>query len=88
MTTPELEQYLLSLEPTEQLHIIQILTQSLLINPAIVHNHLPQRTQKSTLMSAIATLRKALLSEGIEIDPDEIWGDVRDRTPVSDQPRW
>lgn len=88
MTTHELEQHLLSLEPTEQLHIIQILTQSLLTHPAIAHSHASQQTQRPTLISAITTFHKTLLAESIEINPDEIWGDVRDQTPVSDQPRW
>lgn len=87
MTTHELEQHLLSLEPTEQLHIIQILTQSLLAHPAIAHSHASQPTHRPTLVSAIATFRKTLLAESIEINPDEIWGDVRDQTPASDQPR-
>ena len=88
MTIHELEQYLLRLEPTEQLHIIQLLTQSLLTNPAIVHTHSPQPPQKPTLATAIATSRKKLLSENIEINPDEVWANVRDKTLVSDQPHW
>lgn len=45
-------------------------------------------SHKFTLAEAIAQFREQTIAEGIEIDPEEIWGDVRDRTPVSDQPRW
>jgi hypothetical protein len=84
MTTQELERYLLSLEPAEKLRIIQILTQSLIADTAIGPLNSPQPTQKLTLASVISTFRNTMLAEGIEINPDEIWGNARDRTPVSE----
>lgn len=74
MTIQELEQQLLTLEPAEQLRIIQLLTQSLLSNLAIAPTPSPQ---EYTVAQAIADFRTKVTTEGIEINPDEVWGNVR-----------
>lgn len=43
---------------------------------------------KPTIATAVSTFREKMLAENLEIDSDEIWGDVRDCTSVADQPRW
>ncbi len=103
MSIQELEQQLLQLEPSEQLHIIQLLTQNLLTHPAIrasasnpsispdmqTHTNVPPANhQRFNLVNAIARFRQKLLADRMEIDPETIWGDVRDRAPVADQPQW
>lgn len=74
MTIQELEQQLLSLEPAEQLRIIQLLTQRLLSNPAIAPTPSPQAY---TVAQAIADFRTKVATEGIDINPDEVWGNAR-----------
>jgi predicted transcriptional regulator len=48
--------------------------------------HEVERQQSSTTASAfwdnLQQLRSEMQAEGVEIDPDEIWGDVRDRELV------
>ncbi|MBW4647876.1 MAG: hypothetical protein KME06_04135 [Kastovskya adunca ATA6-11-RM4] len=39
---------------------------------------------KSQFWQKLEQLRAQMQAEGIEIDPDEIWGDVRDRSPGRD----
>jgi|GEM_PF-2274150 len=46
------------------------------------------RSPQPTIATAIATFRENIRAENLEIDPDEVWDNVRDRTPVADQPRW
>jgi hypothetical protein len=41
-----------------------------------------------TITDAIAAYREEAIASGIEIDPDEIWGNVRDKTPADSEPRW
>jgi hypothetical protein len=41
-----------------------------------------------TITDAIAAYREEAIASGIEIDPDEIWGNVRDKTPADPEPRW
>lgn len=41
-----------------------------------------------TLADAIAAYREEAIASGVEIDPDEIWGNVRDKTPADLEPRW
>jgi hypothetical protein len=47
-------------------------------------------TAKSTLTLAdtIALYRESAIAAGLDIDPDEVWGDVRDKTPADTEPRW
>jgi antitoxin (DNA-binding transcriptional repressor) of toxin-antitoxin stability system len=52
-----------------------------------------QSRPKMTLANAIALSNPAILqekihTEALDINSDEIWHDVRDRTPVSDELRW
>ena len=47
------------------------------------------RTPKTiTLSETIAIYRKSAIEEGLNIDPDEIWGNIRDKTPADSEPRW
>jgi antitoxin (DNA-binding transcriptional repressor) of toxin-antitoxin stability system len=47
-----------------------------------------QSQPQMTLANAIAILQDKIHTEALEINPDEIWKDVRDHTPAPDQPRW
>jgi predicted transcriptional regulator len=38
-------------------------------------------SHKQAFWDNVETIRTQMQAEGIEIDPDEIWGDVRDRSP-------
>ena len=37
--------------------------------------------EKSSFSSALKKFREELIEEGIEIDPDEVWGDVLSTSP-------
>lgn len=37
--------------------------------------------KKSSFSSGLKKIREELVTEGLEIDPDEIWGNLRDRSP-------
>ncbi|KAM3093185.1 hypothetical protein ACKFKF_29885 [Phormidesmis sp. 146-12] len=39
-------------------------------------------------LESLAKFREEMLAEGIDLDPDEIFRDVRDRTPAPKNPRW
>jgi hypothetical protein len=41
-----------------------------------------------TLADAIALYRESAIAAGLDIDPDEVWSDVRDKTPADTEPRW
>ncbi len=41
-----------------------------------------------TLSDTIAIYRESAIAEGLDIDPEEVWGNVRDRTPADIEPRW
>ncbi len=41
-----------------------------------------------TITEAIAAYRDEAIASGVEIDPDEIWGNVRDKTSADLEPRW
>lgn len=47
--------------------------------------HELQRRQRVSRQQAfwakVETIRAQMTTEGIEVNPDEIWGDVRDRSP-------
>jgi antitoxin (DNA-binding transcriptional repressor) of toxin-antitoxin stability system len=47
-----------------------------------------QANLKMTLANAIAIVQEKMSREELDPDSDEAWDDVRDRTPVSDEPRW
>ena len=85
----ELEQQALRLTIADRLHLIQVLLASLtnfltnIPTPPVV-----PPAEPPTVASAIGAFRQTLVDEGLDIDPDEIWGDVRDRTPAPDLPRW
>jgi hypothetical protein len=86
----ELEQQALKLSIADQIHLIQVLVQrltNLLLNPPPSQLTEPLPPQ-ATVASAIATFRQTIAVEGLDINPDEIWGDVRDRTPISAVPKW
>ena len=41
-----------------------------------------------TITDAIAELRRNMSLEELDPNAEDIWETVRDRTPVSDEPRW
>lgn len=43
---------------------------------------------KMTITEAIAELRRNMSPEDLDLNADDIWENVRDRTPVSGEPRW
>ncbi len=49
-----------------------------------------RRTPKPTMTitDAIAELRRNMSPEELDLNADDIWENVRDRTPVSGEPRW
>lgn len=79
MSIQELETQLLKLDRADRLHLLNLLTQSL--NP-------PNPPQKPTLADAIAQFRHNMSAEELDPNAEDIWQDVRDRTPVSDEPLW
>jgi hypothetical protein len=81
MTIQELEQRLLSLDRTERQRLAQLLTQSLT-------GSIAPTSEKFTLTTAIAHFRNNLLPEELELNAEDVWQDVRDQTPVTDEPRW
>jgi hypothetical protein len=84
MTIPELEQHLLSLDQTERQRLCQLLAQSL------VTESIPSdpKAGKLTLAQAIAHFRNHMSAEELDPNAEDIWQDVRDRTPISHEPRW
>jgi hypothetical protein len=79
MSIQELEAQLLSLDRVDRMHLLDVLTQSL------NHQNAPQ---KPTLADAIAQFRNNMSAEELDPNAADIWQDVRDRTPVSNEPRW
>jgi hypothetical protein len=43
-----------------------------------------EQKPKKDFATALRKFREQMIADGIEIDPDEIWGDVRDRSPGRD----
>ena len=41
-----------------------------------------------TLSDTIAIYSESAIAEGLDIDPEEVWGNVRDKTPADIEPRW
>jgi hypothetical protein len=78
MSVQELETQLLNLDRADRVHLLDVLTQSLNHNPS----------QKPTLADAIAQFRRNMSAEELDPNAEDIWQDVRDRTPVANEPRW
>jgi hypothetical protein len=83
MNIPELEAQLLRLDRDERLRLSQLLIQSL-----DQESPPPNVAKRPTLVDTIAQFRNNMSAEELEIDPNEIWGDVRDKTPADSEPRW
>jgi hypothetical protein len=82
MTIQELEQQLLDLDFNHRIHLLQVLAQSLSIAQ-------PQaETQPRSLLDVIDRFRQNMSLEELDPNAEDIWQDVRDRTPVSSEPRW
>jgi hypothetical protein len=82
MTIQELEQQLLDLDFNHRIHLLQVLAQSLSIAQ-------PQaETQPRSLLDVIDRFRQNMLPEELDPNVEDIWQDVRDRSPVSSEPRW
>lgn len=82
MTIQELEQQLLELNLNDRIHLLQVLAQSLSIAP-------PQADLKPrSLLDVIDRFRQNMSPEELDPNVEDIWQDVRDRTPVSSEPRW
>jgi antitoxin (DNA-binding transcriptional repressor) of toxin-antitoxin stability system len=47
-----------------------------------------QANPKMTLANAIAIVQEKMSIEELNTDSDEAWDNVRDFTPMSDEPRW
>lgn len=82
MTIQELEQQLLDLDLNHRIHLLQVLAQSLSIAPS------QAETQPRSLLDAIDRFRQNMSPEELDPNAPDIWQDVRDRTPVSSEPRW
>ena len=82
MAIHELEQQLLDLDFNHRIHLLQVLAQSLSIAP-------PQNDPKPrSLLDVIDRFRQNMSPEELDPNSENIWQDVRDRTPVSREPRW
>jgi hypothetical protein len=82
MTIQELEQQLLDLNFNHRIHLLQVLAQSLSIAP-------PQaEAQPRSLLDVIDRFRQHMSPEELDPNAEDIWQNVRDRTPVSSVPRW
>jgi PTS system cellobiose-specific IIB component len=44
--------------------------------------------QGKDFLESLAKFREEMLAEGIDLNPDEIFKDVRDRSPAPEEPRW
>lgn len=82
MTIQELEQQLLDLDLTHRIHLLQVLAQSLSIASP------PVEAQPQSLLDVIDRFRQNMSPEELDPNLDDIWQGVRDRTPVSSEPRW
>jgi hypothetical protein len=82
MTIQELEQQLLDLDFNHRIQLLQVLAQSLSIAQ-------PQaETQPRSLLDVIDRFRQNMSPEELDPNGEDIWQDVRDRSPVSSEPRW
>lgn len=83
MSIQELEEQLLSLDQSERLRLSQLLLQSL------TNDSTPKNTaKKPTLVDTIAQFRRNMSPEELDLNAEDIWQDVRDRTPAPNAPRW
>lgn len=83
MSIQELEEQLLSLDQSERLRLSQLLLQSL------TNDSTPKNTaKKPTLVDTIALFRRNMSLEELDPNAEDIWQDVRDRTPAPNAPRW
>jgi hypothetical protein len=82
MTIQELEQQLLDLDLNHRIHLLQVLAKSLSIAQ-------PQaESQPRSILDVIDRFRQNMSLEELDPNGEDIWQDVRDRTPVSSEPRW
>lgn len=82
MTIHELEQQLLDLDLNHRIHFLQVLAQSLSVTP------LRNDPKPRSLLDVIDRFRQNMSPEELDPNVEDIWQDVRDRTPVSSEPRW
>jgi hypothetical protein len=81
MTIQELEQQLLDLDLSHRIHLLQVLAQSLSIAPS------QDEPQPRSLLDVIDRFRQNMSPEELDPNAEDIWQDVRDRSPVSSEPR-
>lgn len=74
-----LSKILQNIEQGEPIQIMQQGQQIAVILSTAEYERLLQK--KSSFSSALKKFREELIEEGIEIDPDEVWGDVRSTSP-------
>lgn len=48
----------------------------------------PMSDQGIKFLESLAKFRARIEAEGIDLDSDEIFKDVRDRSPAPEEPRW
>lgn len=82
MTIQEIEQQLLDLDLNHRIHLLQVLAQSLSIAPP------KDESKPRSLLDVIDRFRQNMSPEELDPNLEDIWQDVRDRTPVSSEPRW
>jgi hypothetical protein len=81
MTIQELEIQLLSLTRGERFRLSQLLVKSLA-------EELPRSATKPKLIDTIDQFRRNMSPEELDPNTDDIWMNVRDRTPAPLEPRW
>jgi PTS system cellobiose-specific IIB component len=74
-----LNKILQDIEQGEPIQIMQQGQQIAVILSATEYERLLQ--EKSSFSLSLKEFRKELIEEGIEIDPDEVWGDLRPQSP-------
>lgn len=74
-----LNKILQDIEQGEPIQIMQQGQQIAVILSAAKYQRLLK--EKSSFSSALKEFREELIEEGIEIDPNEVWGDLRSRSP-------
>jgi hypothetical protein len=84
MTTLELEQLLLSLNGSERERLAKLLNQSLITETTAPYSE----SGKLTLSDAIAHFRDNMSPEELDPNAEDIWQNIRDRTPVPSEPDW
>ena len=74
-----LNKILQDIEQGEPIQIMQQGKQIAVILSAADYERLLQ--EKSSFSLSLKEFREELIEEGIEIDPDEVWGDLRPQSP-------